>query len=58
MEKIINGRVYRKAKFLRTTCKNCRKTLPNEVIDKEGKFCDKMCRRIFQNKQNKKHRRR
>ncbi len=56
MNKTINGKTYTKAKFLRTTCKNCRKDLPTEVIDREGKFCNKPCNRAFQAKQKKKYR--
>lgn len=54
MDKIIDGKLYKKAKFLRTTCKNCRKVLPIEIINKEGKYCNKGCKKAFIQKNNKK----
>ena len=53
MDKTVNGITYKKAKFLRTTCKNCRKDLPHKIIMKEGKFCNKKCNQLFQNKQKR-----
>jgi hypothetical protein len=45
MDKILSdGTVLTKARFWRTTCKQCRKELPKSVIMNEGKFCNKLCR--------------
>ena len=48
MDKILSdGTVLKKARFLRTTCKQCCKELPKDVIMREGKFCNKSCRGKF-----------
>ena len=43
MDKTINGIVYKKAKFLRTTCKYCGKELNHGLILQDKKFCNKTC---------------
>lgn len=56
MEKILKDEtVLTKAKFIRTTCKNCNKELPKSVIFSGGKFCNKKCRKQFTYNYNKKY---
>jgi len=47
MDKVVNGILYKKAKFLRTTCKKCGKILDNSIIKNGGKFCNRKCRLKF-----------
>lgn len=56
MDKLVNGRVYHKAKFLRTTCKNCGKELSHDKIMQGYKWCNKKCRSLWLQKQSKKPR--
>lgn len=47
MDKLVDGILYTKAKFLRTTCKNCRKQLSKEFINNHSNFCSRICRVSF-----------
>ena len=53
MEKIVEGVVFRKARFLRTTCKNCGKDLTLNQVKQEKKWCSKKCNVDFQRKNSK-----
>lgn len=54
MDKILkDGTILTKAKFWRTTCKQCRKELEKNIIMQEGKFCNKKCRINWQKKYSK-----
>lgn len=53
MDKILSdGTVITKAKFWRTTCKQCGKEMPKDIIMNGGKFCNKLCRRNWTSKRH------
>ncbi len=54
MDKIVNGRIYKKARFLRTTCKACGKELSHCSIMSGYGWCNKKCKQLWIQKQNKK----
>jgi len=54
MDKIVEGVVFKKARFLRTTCKNCGKDLSLAQVKQEKKWCSKECNALFQKKKHKK----
>ena len=48
MEKILSdGTVLIKARFIRTTCKQCRKEMPKSIIMSGCNFCNKSCRNLW-----------
>ena len=54
MDKILkDGTVLTKAKFWRTTCKNCGIEMDKSIIMNGGKFCKKGCRIEFIRKPKK-----
>lgn len=53
MDKIVNGVIYTKARFLRTTCKNCGKQLSNDSIERGYKWCNKACNLAFKPRKGK-----
>jgi len=54
MEKILSDNtVLTKAKFWRTTCKQCQKEMPKSIIMNEGNFCSKECRNAWNAKKRK-----
>jgi len=54
MDKIVEGVVFKKARFLRTTCKNCGKDLSLNQVKREKKWCRVECNVEFQVKQKNK----
>jgi endogenous inhibitor of DNA gyrase (YacG/DUF329 family) len=54
MDKIVNGTVYKKARFLRTTCKTCGKQLTKDLINNNYSWCNKKCRAIWISRNNRK----
>ena len=53
MNKILaDGTILTKARFTRTTCKQCRKEMPKSIIMSGGNFCNKLCRRDWNNKKH------
>ncbi len=53
MDKILSdGTILTKARFIRTTCKQCRKEMPKSVIMSGGNFCNKSCKRDWNNKKH------
>lgn len=54
MDKTINGITYRKAKFLRTTCKYCGKELSHDKIMSGYSWCNKKHKKLWIQRQNKK----
>ena len=54
MDKILSdGTVLTKARFIRTTCKSCRKEMPKSIIMSGGNFCNKLCRSLWNKKSHK-----
>ncbi len=54
MDKVLkDGTVYKKAKFLRTTCKSCREELTKENINKGYYWCNIKCRKSWITKCNR-----
>ena len=53
MEKVVEGVVFKNARFLRTTCKNCGKDLSLNQVKQEKKWCNKECNVAFQRKKKK-----
>ncbi len=57
MDKMLkDGTVLTKARFIRTTCKNCSVEMDKSIILNGGKFCKKKCRIEFIRKNKKKKR--
>ena len=54
MDKIVEGVLFKKARFLRTTCKNCGKSLTLKQVKKEKKWCSCECNLLFVKKKHKK----
>lgn len=50
MYKTVNGITYTKARFLRTTCKNCGKALSHSSIVSGYKWCNKKCNIAYKSK--------
>lgn len=55
MDKVVEGVVFHKARFLRTTCKKCNKPLSLEQVKSRIKHCSKLCRKSRQPKRKIKH---
>lgn len=53
MDKIVEGKVIKKAKFIRTTCKVCRGDIRYELVIKGFGWCGKKCRRKWIVKHNR-----
>lgn len=56
MDKIVDGHVFTKARFLRTTCKRCGKPLSKDQVIGGAKFHNKNCRKKWiKNPRPKRH---
>lgn len=56
MDKILkDGTIITKARFRRTTCKNCGIELEKSIIFAGGKFCGRKCRKAFKPRKKKRH---
>jgi len=53
-KKLTDGTIYKKARFLRTTCKYCGKELTKDLINNNYKWCNKKCKKKFVIRTNKK----